>query len=46
MHLVRPSREYLPSYVAALRRDWSPDNERLVYTARYVGGLVDRRSGD
>jgi Domain of unknown function (DUF5680) len=22
------------------------ENERLVYTARYVGGLVDRRSGD
>ena len=28
MRLVWPSREYLPSYVAALRRGWSPDNIR------------------
>ena len=28
MHLVWPSREYLPSYVAALQRGWSPDNMR------------------
>jgi predicted acetyltransferase len=26
MKLVWPSREYLPSYVAALQRGWSPDN--------------------
>ena len=28
MHLVWPSREYLPGYVAALQRGWSPDNMR------------------
>lgn len=28
MHLVRPSREHLESYVAALERGWSHDNER------------------
>ena len=28
MKLVWPSPEYLPSYVAALRRGWSPDNVR------------------
>lgn len=28
MRLVWPSREYLPSYVAALHRGWSPDNVR------------------
>jgi len=28
MHLVCPSQEHLPSYVAALERGWSPNNER------------------
>jgi predicted acetyltransferase len=28
MNLVWPSSEYLPSYVAALQRGWSPDNVR------------------
>jgi predicted acetyltransferase len=28
MRLVWPSREYLPGYVAALQRGWSPDNIR------------------
>ena len=28
MKLVWPSQEYLPSYVAALERGWSPDNLR------------------
>ena len=28
MDLVWPSRQYLPSYVAALERGWSPDNVR------------------
>ena len=28
MHLVRPGPEYLASYVAALERGWSADNER------------------
>ena len=28
MILVRPAREYLARYVAALERRWSPDNSR------------------
>jgi predicted acetyltransferase len=28
MHLVRPAREHLSGYVAALERGWSADNER------------------
>jgi predicted acetyltransferase len=28
MQLVRPSLEYLPGYVTALKRGWSPDNAR------------------
>ena len=28
MRLVWPSRDYLPGYVAALERGWSPDNVR------------------
>lgn len=34
MQLVRPGFEHLPSYVAALERGWSPDNERGVEAAR------------
>ena len=34
MHLVRPGPEYLASYVAALERGWSADNERGVEAAR------------
>ena len=34
MTLVWPSREYLPSYVAALERGWSPDNIRGAVTAQ------------
>ena len=34
MRLVRPSREYLASYVAALEQGWSPDNVRGVEAAR------------
>ena len=34
MHLVRPGPEHLASYVAALERGWSPDNERGVEAAR------------
>lgn len=33
MHLVRPAQEHLASYVAALERDWSPDNIRGRATA-------------
>jgi predicted acetyltransferase len=34
MELVWPSREYLPGYVAALERGWSPDNLRGEAAAR------------
>ena len=34
MELVRPSSEHLASYVAALERGWSPDNERGVQAVR------------
>lgn len=34
MTLVWPSREYLPSYVAALKRGWSPDNIRGAVAAQ------------
>jgi predicted acetyltransferase len=54
MMLIWPSREYLPSYVAALERGWSPDNfrgevttrEELSWIARdadaFLASLVDR----
>jgi predicted acetyltransferase len=56
MKLVWPSREYLPSYVAALERGWSPDNlrggaaareelERIAADPRaFLAGLVDREA--
>src|SRR5207249_10916784 len=34
MQLVRPGPEHLASYVAALERGWSADNERGVEAAR------------
>ena len=34
MQLVRPGLEYLTSYIAALERGWSADNERGVEAAR------------
>ena len=34
MTLVRPSREYLSSYAAALERGWSPDNVRGIEATR------------
>jgi predicted acetyltransferase len=34
MKLVWPAREYLPSYVAALQRGWSPDNIRGAIAAQ------------
>src|SRR5438552_13653336 len=34
MQLVRPGPEHLASYVAALERGWSPDNERGVEAVR------------
>ena len=54
MNLVWPAREYLPGYVAALERGWSPDNERGETAAReqlaaiaadadaFLAKLVDR----
>jgi predicted acetyltransferase len=56
MRLVWPSEEYLPGYVAALRRGWSPDNVRGETAAReelekiaadaaaFVRSLVDREA--
>lgn len=56
MKLVWPSREYLPSYVAALEREWSPDNVRGQVAAQeelariaadanaFLASLVDREA--
>lgn len=56
MRLVWPSRQYLPSYVAALERGWSPDNllgaaaarEELVRIAAdpdaFLASLVDKEA--
>jgi predicted acetyltransferase len=55
MELVWPAAEYLPSYVHALRRGWSPDNlrpeaalEHLARIAadsnRFLAALVDREA--
>src|SRR5258708_17320524 len=54
MTLVWPAGQYLPSYVAALERGWSPDNVRGSVAAReeleriasdaaaFLASLVDR----
>lgn len=56
MELVWPSLEFLPGYVDALKRDWSPDNVRGEAATRehleeitkdaaaFVAGLVDREA--
>jgi predicted acetyltransferase len=56
MHLVWPSTEYLPSYIAALERGWSPDNVRGPVVAQeqlariaadanaFLASLVDREA--
>jgi predicted acetyltransferase len=56
MNLVWPSREYLPSYIAALERGWSPDNVRGQVAAQeeleriaadadaFLASLVDREA--
>src|SRR5712675_1039639 len=56
MRLVWPSREHLPSYIAALERGWSPDNvrgdvasrEELTRIAadpdRFLASMVDREA--
>ena len=58
MKLIWPSHEYLPSYVAALERGWSPDNvrgdaatrEELAHTAAdpetFLARLVDREAAE
>lgn len=57
MELVWPAREYLPGYVAALRRGWSPDNIRGTIAAQeelariaadadaFLASLVDKEGG-
>lgn len=54
MQLLRPAQDHLPSYVAALERGWSPDNERGAAAARdeleriardpaaFLAGMEDR----
>jgi predicted acetyltransferase len=56
MNLVWPGAEYLPSYVAALKRGWSPDNVRgkiaavehlnkiAIDSDEFLSGLVDREA--
>jgi predicted acetyltransferase len=56
MHLVWPSEPYLPSYAAALKRGWSPDNVRVEAARReqvemialdpdgFLRSLVDREA--
>ena len=56
MTLVWPARQYLPSYVAALERGWSPDNVRGSVAAQeeleriasdadaFLASLVDREA--
>ena len=56
MQLVWPAREYLPDYVSALERGWSPDNVRGEVAAReelekiakdadaFLTSLVDREA--
>jgi predicted acetyltransferase len=45
MRLVWPSREYLPGYVAALRRGWSADNLRGPAAAEEELRRIDRDPG-
>ncbi len=40
--LVKPSLEYLPTYVQALERGWSPDNVRPAETIRAQLDAIDR----
>ena len=56
LKLVWPSSEYLPGYIAALKRGWSPDNARGKVaadeelskigtdSAAFLGSLVDREA--
>ena len=40
MNLVWPAEEYLPSYVAALERGWSPDNLRPEVTGEQLAQIA------
>lgn len=44
MKLVWPSREYLPSYIAALERGWSPDSVRGAVATREELERIDANS--
>lgn len=46
MKLVRPALTYLDSYVAALKRDWSPDNMRGVAAAHDELREIDHDAGE
>ncbi len=46
MNLVRPSIEYLPSYVAALERGWSADNVRREKAAREELDQIAKNAAD
>ena len=46
MQLVRPSVAYLPSYIAALKRSWSPDNARGPAAALDELGAIEKAIRD
>ena len=58
LELVRPTASHLPGYVAALERDWSPDNVRGPLAAkeeleqirkdpeRFIQRLTDREAAN
>ena len=46
MHLVRPTAEHLPSYVAALERGWSPDNVRGIVASREELARIEADAGE
>lgn len=45
MHLVRPTAEHLPSYIVALERGWSEDNERAAAAATEALSRIHADSG-
>ena len=46
MQLVRPGPEYLASYVAALERGWSADNERGIEAGHEELSRIKNRCSD
>ncbi|TIO07349.1 GNAT family N-acetyltransferase [Mesorhizobium sp.] len=42
VEIVKPAREHLPSYKAALERGWSPDNVRLIEATREQLAAIER----